>query len=131
MPNINEVYEEGWSAHDMNERIPLVIKRAGDDSGDVFDFFVNMANIHLKTELKLVANDSAKVMLYKSRYKYAITLLGLSMIGYCKEQNITNDENKDVESIVKENCQMISPVILPLITILGDPALKLNEEYDS
>jgi len=130
MPNIEEVYEEDWQKHEMNDRTSLVIKRSGnDDNGEAFDFFINMDNIHLKTELKLVASDSAKVMLYKSRYKYALALLGLSMLGYIKENNDPDDE-QDVESVVKENCEMISPVILPLITVLGDPMLKLNEDYD-
>ena len=131
MPYIEEVYEENWMKYDMTEKSSLVIKRSGnDENGEAFDFFVNMDNIHLKTELKLVASDSAKVLLYKSRYKYALTLLGLSMLGYFKEHNQLNDEEKDVEAIVKENCEMISPVILPLITVLGDPTLKLNEDYD-
>ena len=52
------------------------------------------------------------------------------MLGYFKENNQLNDEEKDVEALVKENCEMISPVILPLITVLGDPTLKLNDDYD-
>lgn len=131
LPNINEVYEDQWEQNSMDEKTSLVVKRSGsDENGDLFDFFVNMDNIHLKTELKLVANDNPKVLLFKGRYKYAFALLGMSMIAYFKETKKTEDESFDIEEEIKENCKMISPVVLPIITILGDPNFKLNDDID-
>lgn len=131
LPNIQEIYEESWQTYSMTNTSSLVVLRSGtDEKGEQFDFFVNMDNIHLKTELKLVANDNAKILLYKSRYKYALALLGMSMLSYFKEQGTINEENFDIEQEIKKNCEMISPVILPIITVLGDSSLKLNEDFD-
>ena len=120
LPNVIEVTHEKWDDHNFDKESALDIVSAGDD---VWDFFVNMENIHLQTEIKPIAKNEAKMKLLKARYKYSMVLIGLSILGY--EKNHHNDEtgekrNEDLQQTVRRMTKMVSPVILPMIDVMGD-----------
>ena len=83
-----------------------------------------MENIHLQSELKPIAKNEAKMKLIKARYKYSMVLIGLSILGYGKNHHDSEDEKKseidDPEQTVRLVTRMISPVILPMIAVMGD-----------
>ena len=120
LPNVIEVTHEEWDIHSFDKESALDIVSAGDD---VWDFFVNMENIHLQSEIKPIAKNEAKMKLLKARYKYSMVLIGLSILGY--EKNHPNDEaeqkgDDDLQQTVRLMTAMVSPVILPMIAVMGD-----------
>ncbi len=125
LPNVREIYNENWNEHDFDKFAALDIVKA---EADVYDFYVNMDNIHLLSELKSIAKNDAKVKLFKARYKYALVLIGLGIIGYCKNNKATETENNEVaqdpEALVKQCSRMLSPMILPMIEVLGSSDLS-------
>lgn len=114
LPNVTEVTKDGWDEHNFTKESALDVKRVSADS-DAFDFFINMENVHLQTEIKPFAKDESKMKLFKSRYKYAMVLIGLSILGYYSNK----DEEDTPEDKVRVFSEMISPIILPMIDRLG------------
>lgn len=121
LPNVWEVTHEEWDTYDFDRESALAVKSAGND---VYDFYVNMENIHLQSELKPIAKNEAKIKLLKARYKYSMVLIGLSILGYGKNHHDPEDEQKseidDPEQTVRRMTRMVSPVILPMIAVMGD-----------
>lgn len=121
LPNVSEVTHEEWDAHDFDKESALDVKSA---DGDVYDFYVNMENIHLQSELKPIAKNEAKMKLLKARYKYSMVLIGLSILGYGKNHHDPENEQKseieEPEQTVRLVTRMLSPIILPMIAVMGD-----------
>ncbi|MCR4725951.1 MAG: hypothetical protein K5753_01880 [Clostridia bacterium] len=120
LPNVIEVTREEWDNHNFDRESALDIVRAEDD---VWDFFVNMENIHLESEIKPIAKNEAKMKLLKARYKYSMVLIGLSILGYDKNHPKDKAEQKgedDIQQTVRLMTAMVSPVILPMIAVMGD-----------
>ena len=124
LPNVSEVYKDNWEEHDFDKYAALDIKKA---ETEVYDFYVNMDNIHLQSEIKQIAKNEAKVKLFKARYKYALVLIGLGIIGSFKNKEITeahqDDSLDDAETLVEKCSKMLSPIILPMIDVLGNADL--------
>ena len=121
LPNVSEVTHEEWDAHDFDKESALDVKSV---DGDVYDFYVNMENIHLQSELKPIAKNEAKMKLLKARYKYSMVLIGLSILGYGKNHHDPENEQKseieEPEQTVRLVTRMLSPIILPMIAVMGD-----------
>lgn len=121
LPNVREVTHEDWDTYSFDRESALAVINAGDG---VYDFYVNMENIHLQSELKPIANNEAKMKLLKARYKYSMVLIGLSILGYEKNHRNSEDEQKseieDPETTIRLMTKMVSPVILPMIAVMGD-----------
>jgi hypothetical protein len=124
LPNVTEVYKDKWDEHNFVRESALKVERVAADV-EVFDFFINMDNIHLQTELKSFTKDDVKMTVYKSRYMYAMVLIGLGILGYYSNNyNTTNNDDEDFQEItpeemVKTISEMLSPMILPMIDVLG------------
>jgi hypothetical protein len=146
LPNIIEVYENEWEKQEppFNKTSALRIKNAGvsetngteENGGDIYDFFVNMDNVYLKTELKLGLKDARLV---RERFRCGLVLLGMALLQQemqkpkkpTDEEGEVNDDakNGDVEKKVEEFSSAVAPILLPLIDSLGD--LNVNEGYTS
>ena len=144
LPNIIEIYEGEWETREFTKTTALRIKNAGDvagngnggSGGDIYDFFVNMDNLYLKTELKLAGEDAR---ITKLRFKYGLVLLGLALLQQemqraketisDEEEKANNDEVKgaDIEKKVEDFSRAVAPVLIPLIESLGD--LEVDESY--
>jgi hypothetical protein len=98
-----------------------------------YDFFVNMDNVYLLTELKNRNSEDPK--LTEAQYKYALVLIGLAML----KQSVNDDEGEKPTSgeghtfddgkvfdEIKAVTRALSTIIIPLITYLG--ALELEPE---
>jgi hypothetical protein len=135
LPNIIPVYEKDWDAYKFDKYTALQIKNAGDDSaqnGDakpIFDFYVNMDNLYLKTEIK-PAHREPEVT--RARFTYALVLLGLALVqeneaakAKAKKADAEEKEDEDegevnIERRVAEFTRAVAPVLLPMIESLGD-----------
>lgn len=142
LPNIIKVYEnpedgkKGWddvplgsfdkySALRIIDQGELVENGNGSDQ-EIYDFYLNMDNLYLKTELK-AGNQEPKIT--NAQYVYGMVLSGLALLQNEKvkktttdsEENETDDERHEVniEDKVEEFSRAIAPVLLPMINHLG------------
>ncbi len=141
LPNIIPVYEKDWDAQTppFDKHTALQIKNAGDDSAEngdakpIYDFYVNMDNLYLKTEMKPTQSDPEVT---RARFTYGVVLLGLALVQHNEtekakakkaepEEKGEEDEGEaDIERRVAEFTRAIAPVLLPMIASLGE----LDEE---
>jgi hypothetical protein len=86
MPNIIEVPEKDWdkqSPH-FDKHTALRIKNAGEtdeatgEAKPVYDFYINVDNLYLKTEMKQA--KGAEPNMLKARFTYGMVLLGLALV---------------------------------------------------
>lgn len=121
LPEIRELHRADWNQHNLTKESALIIKYAGEEY--IYDYSINMDNIHLQTELKYKKNKE-RLNLLKARYKFSMVLLGLSIIKYYQD-NPSNDEDFDIEDFVKNITSIVSPIILPMIESMSE--LTLDE----
>jgi len=109
IPNVIEVRMNGWEKYGFNKESALRIKDSGENG---YDFYVNMDNIYLLTEIKGQFKVDPKIL--ESQYKYGMVLIGMSLLRELEE----NDDESIYEKIY-EVTKAISPVLLPMIATLG------------
>jgi hypothetical protein len=147
LPNITDVHEADWDRHTppFDKHTALSIKSIGledtsdgDSSKEVFDFYVNVDNLYLKTELK---SGSGKLdpEITKARFRYGLVLIGLGLLqqeltsGKKKPDGSADDSREEeetcraqsVEDRVASTTAAIAPILLPMISSLG--ALELDD----
>jgi len=121
LPNIIELTkkDENWLRHFKEDEDALAVKDTGDGS---YDFYINMDNVFLRTEIK--GNTKIDPRLLEARFKYGMVLLGISLIEHFeKEAERENEIQKNGLSIYDEVFSVskaISPILLPMIASLGD-----------
>jgi len=110
LPNIREVHRDEWERFNFNRESALRIRDSGDNG---YDFFINMDNVYLLTEIKGRINIEPKIL--ESQYKYGMVLLGLSLLREFEE-----DEEESVYDKIEKITKAISPILLPMITTLSE-----------
>jgi hypothetical protein len=118
VPPIIEVSKDGrtghsWDEQEFNELSALRVKGSDEDG---YDFFVNIDNIHLLTELK--AANSSDIKALEAKYKFGIVLIGIALLQNSRQLEKNNNEEDIFETITKTT-SAISPVIIPMIESLG------------
>lgn len=136
LPNIKIVKEEEWNNYEppFTKYTALRVKLdIGEDGKTIYDFFINIDNIYLKAELKSSALDPD---LMRARFKYGMVLLGLALLHdyeESKKQLIENGDSEDeskninIEDKIEEFTKAVAPVLIPMISTLGE--LDLKESY--
>lgn len=114
LPNILEVYKKDWEDKKFDKETALKVFKISGESNQ-YDFYINMDNLYLNTESIQFSNNDEMLKLIKSRYKYAMVLYGMSIIGYYSKYLSTESPEEAVEKFTK----MISPVTIPIINVLG------------
>lgn len=121
LPNIVEVSKDGrtgpsWEQQGFNEYSALKVKGSEEDG---FDFFVNIDNIHLLSDLKPA--KGAEIMAIQAKYKFGLVLIGLALLNDKSKPKNGEQENEgeDIFSLVERTSKAISPVIIPMIDSLG------------
>lgn len=141
LPKIIEVYEPCWVGHTppFDKHTALRIKNAGipdeaGTSGDtkpVYDFYINMDNLYLNTEVKPAGRNP---QLIRARFTYGMVLLGLALVqqeeadkAKAQKADEESDEkpseeepSSNIERRVAAFTQAVAPVLLPMIDSLGD-----------
>jgi hypothetical protein len=136
-PNIILVYEVDWPIHNFDQYSALRIKNAGQpdsnegngDAPDIYDFFINMDNLYLKSELKTGGKEDTEVI--KAQFKYGLALVGLALLlqdtqnkksqggREDDEETEENGHKENVENRVKAVSKALAPIIIPMIDSLG------------
>ncbi len=130
LPKIFIVKEEQWNDYDppFNKNTALRVKSDITDEDDktVYDFYINIDNIHLKNELKFSKLDSD---LMKARFKYGMVLIGLALLHDYQEskkhsrddeQDTEDEPEKNIEDKTEEFTRAVAPVLIPMIDRLGE-----------
>lgn len=140
LPQIYKVREPEWSQHSFDKFTALVIKNAGglvesennEENAEVFDFYVNMDNICLKTEQKA---QSGEPELLEARFVYGLVLLGLGLIQDDRTRRRQKDSEEEgngerpeqnIEDKVSGFTRGIAPVLLPMISSLGSSEFEVE-----
>lgn len=135
LPNIIEVHEEEWSLYNFDKTTALRIKDAGEaDQNDTseltttrYDFFINVDNLFLKTEIKSTKSDAP---LLRARFTYGMVLIGLGLLQQELTDEAAQNENLDdgdsdddkpngIEDKVEQVSKALAPIMLPMIESLG------------
>ena len=148
LPNITRVYEQAtagrkcWLDLDpvFDKYSALRIRYAGssDDSAegngntDVYDFFVNVDNLFLKTEMK---SSGREAEVEEARFIYGMVLIGLALLHQdANAKKVVEEVLADtfegraseatIEEKVEEFSKAVAPVLLPMIDYLGEIDLE-------
>lgn len=113
LPQIRPVRHDEWDKFGFDENSSLLVRTT--EQG--YDFYVNLDNIHLLSEIKTKSNVAAKLL--EDKYKYALVLIGLALLQN-NSKNKHNDENGDIIKEISETTKKLSSIILPMISYLGE-----------
>jgi hypothetical protein len=132
LPNWVRVGESNWRKHEppFDQFTALRIKHAGNseeqskDGSDVYDFFINEDNVHLKRYLKYDLKAGESDLLARTRFEIGLMLTGLAVIYRAskpdrKNDGETDDNGSNIEEQVDDFTKAIAPFLLPMIDALG------------
>jgi hypothetical protein len=144
LPNRIRVTESDWNKHDppFDQYTALRIKHAGalngdkedsNDGKDVYDFFINLDNIHLKRYLKYELKSGQHEDVVQTRFEIGLMLVGLALIHRAAQQknapHAEGDEQEQEAFSVEDQANQVTgalaPFLLPMIDALG--ALESEE----
>lgn len=109
IPNIIEVRKDEWEKHGFDKESALKVMDSGENG---YDFYINMDNIYLLTEIKGRVKTDPEIL--KAQYKYGMVLTGMSLLKELEEK-----EKESIYEKVYEITKAVSPVLLPMIATLG------------
>ena len=118
VPVPTPVYEPYWALHNFDKYSALKVEYhpATDEKGaGSYEYYVNMDNIHLKTELKGTKGD---IEIIKSRWQFGMVLIGIALLNGSKQES-ENDDTPTPQENVRELTKAIAPILLPMIEHLG------------
>lgn len=123
LPHIIEIRKDDWDEHSFSEKSALKVVATG-ESG--YDFIVNMDNVFLLSEIKFQKNIDERLLF--ARYKFALVLIGLALLKMDSEKSEEETENgsPDIFSEIESVTSAISPILLPMISSLGE--LEIEDE---
>jgi len=144
MPPITRVREAQWDEHSppFDKETALRVKHAGTQPPaggqgkevDVYDFYINMDNVHLKRFAKYEAPSGQDDRVTEAQFETALVLTGLAMIhgdltfqsqSEGNESGAENGNNgHNIEDDIDRVTRSLAPFILPMIQSLG----SLDEE---
>lgn len=117
MPNMIPFTRDEWDKHKADKETALIIMT----NDDVSDYYINMDNHYLLSELKTYKNNE-EMELAKAQYKYSMTLIGMSIESYYKThpKNDKEDVPADVPAAIKEITAMLAPILIPMIKSMSE-----------
>ncbi len=126
LPDVIEVRQPEWLNHKFDKFSAMKVRDNGEGG---YDFFVNMDNVFLLTELKSRGGQDPKLL--DAQYKYALVLIALALLKDIRTSDETGaKEGEEITNIfddIEKVSRALSPVILPMITYLGELELETEE----
>ncbi|MEK7117022.1 MAG: hypothetical protein AAB837_02560 [Patescibacteria group bacterium] len=132
VPNVVDIKREDWNKEDykefnFNEYSALKVRNAGEGNG--YDFFINIDNSFLRTEMK--GDSKTDPVILEARYRYGMVLLGISILDFENNQQ-KNNKNKvepnngiSIYDQISFLTEAISPTLLPMIASLGSSEFEI------
>jgi hypothetical protein len=124
LPNIIQIRKEEWEIYSFDKESALKVKGNNEDG---YDFFINLDNIHLLTELKLSKQEDMKIL--EARYQYGMVLIGLALLN--DSENNSNEVGDDIYAQIFKITKRISPILIPMIGSLGSLEIEETEIIES
>ena len=124
-PETVPVYEREWDKHGFSRDSALKViynPSVHEDGTGSYTYFINMDNVFLNTELKTTKEN---LEIVKSRWKFGMTLIGMSLLRNREKERTSNGDGFDKESeltpeeLVPKITAAIAPALLPMIEHLG------------
>jgi hypothetical protein len=115
IPHIREVRQDEWEEYKFDRESALLVRDTGENG---YDFYINMDNVYLLTEIK--GRTSTEPKLLESQYRYGMVLLGISLLREFEGKAETSEEEVSVYDQISSITKAISPVLLPMISSLGE-----------
>jgi len=121
VPNPIPIYQAEWEKFGFNGHSAMRVNFTPEHG---YDFYINMDNVYLKSEMKVKSDTQPTIM--EERYKISLVLVGLSLINYYENGGKKKDEGKgtnEKDSLFTKIADLsaaISPVLLPMISALGE-----------
>ncbi len=121
LPNIIEVRNGDWSRHGFDRESALKVMDSG---GQGYDFFINLDNAYLQTEIK--GRVAAEPQILEAQFKYGMVLLGISLIRALEsdEGDAEGATDKMMYDTIERVSRAIAPMLLPMIDTLGGIELE-------
>lgn len=131
LPPIHDIHESDWENQDPpfdKYAAMRVITDENPKGQDVHEFYVNMDNIYLKTELKSASQEPE---LTKARWRFGLVLLGLAVLNQYAQTSKAElrngssraleagEDNNSVEAKIEDLGKAVGPFLLPIIHSLG------------
>jgi len=119
LPSINDVTRKHWQDHKFDAYSGLDVVSSGDEG---FDFYVNVDNICLQTELKYARLQMAPELVI-ARFRYGMVLIGIAMLrefGVLEAEGKTSSDEPPALDKIREFTRAISPILLPMISALSE-----------
>ena len=130
LPTIIELSKDGrsghtWEEHGFDKNSALKVLGSEEEG---YDFFLNIDNIHLRTEIRGAKPEEA--LSIEGKYKFGQVLLGLAMLKDTTKLESSDPENPSmgIFELIEKSSQAWSPVIIPMIDNLS--ALDLSSEAE-
>ncbi len=115
LPQVIPIHKDGWAEVGFDENSALKVMYTGEEG---YDFYVNMDNICLLSEIKAKSEIDAKLLL--ERYKYAMVLIGLALLKEYPKDAEQKKDDKDIYKEIMEITAKLSHIVLPMISYLGE-----------
>lgn len=125
MPPIIEVDESKpeWKSHSFDEHTACKVIDDGEENQPNYSFYVNVANIYLRTELK---GSEADVALVRKKFVWANVLTGLALINdyknkkaHATSRSAENQDDQSLPQLVDATTRALAPFLVPMIDYLG------------
>jgi hypothetical protein len=110
LPEVHPVRRDGWDKHSFDKYSAL---RVYNNPEGGFDFFVNIDNVYILSEIKAREKESQELM--REQFKAALALFGLCLL-------LSQKDDDDAESVLDEVAiysKLFAPAIIPMINDLG------------
>ena len=130
LPTIIELSKDGRTGHHWDEQgfdKDSALKVLGSEE-DGYDFFLNIDNLHLRSEIRGANSEDA--LSIEGKYKFGQVLLGLAMLKDANKLESSDPENPGMSifDLIEKSSQAWSPVIIPMIDNLSNIDLRSENE---
>ena len=139
LPPIHKVRRDGWDQRGFDEHSACTVIEEStgdvDDDRSVYEFYVNVDNLYLQTDVKDGTGDPAMV---EAKFIYGNVLVGLALIhdkqrvnGQPNGADSTNGEDDEpIARRIEQVTRALSPFLVPMVEYLGglesEEASQLN-----
>jgi hypothetical protein len=129
LPKIHKVRRSGWAERNFDEHAACTAIDEGTgqegDERSVYEFYINVDNLYLQTDIKQSGGDPAIV---EAKFIYGNVLIGLALIhdqlrldsSRKKSEELSNVENEpSIVTRIENVTRALSPFLVPMVEYLG------------
>lgn len=127
MPKMHKVHRDGWAQRGFDKYSACTVieeSSEGDDNLSVYEFYINVDNLYLQTDMKEGHGDPA---ITEAKFVYGNVLVGLALIHDLEQTQQTQDKSEVSNTVDKEPIarrieqvtRALGPFLIPMVEYLG------------